>query len=228
MNIYVVVEGRTEKPAYKSWIPLINPNLAYVNDIYDIQTNNFSIISGGGYPNYYEVIENAIQDVNHVGNVDRLVISVDSDENSREEKFEEVASFLRDLQCVAPIITVIQHFCIETWALGNRRIMRRNPQDPTLRRYRRVFDVLVNDPELLPALPSENLNRAKFAFKYLKLILNERFPNKTYTKRRPYPLCHSTYFSEIRSRYYETHHIVSFSDFLNAFIPFSNSTISLN
>jgi len=228
MNIYVVVEGRTEKPVYKSWIPLINPHLAYVNDIYDIQRNNFSIISGGGYPNYYAVIENAIQDVNDVGNIDRLVISVDSEENSREDKLEEVDSFLQDLQCVAPIIILIQHFCIETWALGNRRIIRRNPQNLILRRYRGIFNVLVNDPELLPPLPSENLNRSKLAFKYLKLILNERFPSITYTKRRPYPLCHSTYFSEVRSRYYDTHHIVSFSDFLDAFLPHNNSTVSLN
>jgi len=217
MNVYVVVEGRTEPHVYKVWIPLVNPNLTYVNDIYDIEKNNFSIISAKNYP-YYKVIEGAIQDVNEVGNVDRLVISVDSEENSREEKLEEVNSFLRDLQCVVPIIVVIQHFCIETWALGNRRVIRRHPQNPNLRRYRGIFDVLLNDPELLPRLPSENLNRAQFAFKYLKAILNERYPNITFTKRRPYPLCHPTYFSEVRSRYYDTQHIASFSDFLGAFV----------
>jgi len=219
MNVYVVVEGKTEKPVYKVWIPLVNSNLTYVNDIYDIERNNFSIISAKGYPEYYnKIIRDAIQDVNEVGNIDRLVISVDSEENSREEKFEEVNSFLRDLQCVAPIIIVIQHFCIETWALGNRRIVRKNPQNQTLRKYRGIFDVLLNDPELLPRLPSENLNRAQFAFKYLKVILNERYPNITFTKRRPYPLCHSTYFSEVSSRYYDTQHIASFSDFLGAFV----------
>jgi hypothetical protein len=217
MNIYVVVEGRTEKPVYKSWIPLINPNISYVNDIYDIKKNNFSIISAKNYP-YYQIIEDAITDVNDVGNIDRLVISVDSEDNSREKKFEEVNSFLQNLHCVASIIVVIQHFCIETWALGNRHIIRRHPQNQNLRKYKGIFNVLLNDPELLPPLPSENLNRAQFAFKYLKVILNERYPSIVCTKRRPYPLCHPTYFSEVRSRYHDTQHIASFSDFLGAFV----------
>jgi hypothetical protein len=32
MNFYVVVEGRVEKDVYRSWIPLVNPELTYVED----------------------------------------------------------------------------------------------------------------------------------------------------------------------------------------------------
>lgn len=216
MNIYVIVEGKTEKPVYKCWVPLVNNNLTYVNNIFDIKNNSFSIISGQGYPGYYKTIEDGLTDVNTHGNIDRVVISIDSEDLSKQQKYHEVNSFIAGKSCLAPIIIVIQHFCIETWALGNRRITRRNPENSKLREYKGIHDVLVNDPELLPHLPSENLNRSKFAFKYLKLILNERY-NITYTKKQPKPLLHPKYFEEVKGRLQATSHIRSFNDFLNAF-----------
>ena len=57
MNIYIVTEGRTEQKIYESWIPLINANLTRVDQIEDVTINNFFLITGGGYPGYFEIIE---------------------------------------------------------------------------------------------------------------------------------------------------------------------------
>ena len=74
MNIYVVVEGLTERIIYPTWIKLLNPNLNYVLSLSDISENDFSIITGGGYPSYFNVIESAIEDSNNHGAIDRLVV----------------------------------------------------------------------------------------------------------------------------------------------------------
>jgi hypothetical protein len=217
MNIYIIVEGRTEKPVYRCWIPLVNPNLSYVNHIKDMVDNNFSIISGKGYPNYLSVIEDAIADVNDSGNIGKLIISVDSEDDTKEDKLDEIQYFISDKPCVSEVVIIIQHFCIETWALGNRRIIKRNPQHVDLLRYRQVFNVLNQDPELLPPLLESGMNRAQFAYKYLRVALKDRFSHITYTKSRPKPLMHQRYFREVRERYENTGDISSFSDFLNAF-----------
>jgi len=48
MNIYIVVEGEVGvKKVYQHWVPLVNPNLNYVDHISLIVRNNFSILSGG-------------------------------------------------------------------------------------------------------------------------------------------------------------------------------------
>ncbi len=219
MNFYVVVEGEIgERFVYEKWIPFANSEITYVDTIFNIVNNNFAIIVGGGFPNYFDVIESAIEDVNSVGNIDRLVIAVDSEEMSFEEKSNEISSFLRDKSCSATISIIIQHFCLETWALGNKRVGPRNPKSLRLRTYKNFFDVLENNPELLPPYPPNNLNRAQFAEKYLRTMLNDRNRNLTYSKRNPKVLLKQSYFSEVKKRLETTGHIASFRTFLNAFL----------
>ena len=133
MNYYIVVEGEIgEKYLYQSWIPLVNPKLKYVDHISMIVENNFSIISGGGFPNYFDVIESAIEDVNFYNRIDKLVIAIDSEELSYSDKLDEMTEYLSKFKCEAETKIIIQHFCLETWALGNRRIIRPNPHCPRL------------------------------------------------------------------------------------------------
>jgi len=140
MNVFVVVEGEVgEVRVYKSWIPLVNNEITYVSDVFAIRKNNFSIISGYGYPNYFDVIENAIEDVNGLENIDRLVVAVDSEELSFEEKYCEISDLLRMKRCNSPTFIIIQHFCLEAWALGNRRVGPRNPRHPILREYKSIW-----------------------------------------------------------------------------------------
>ena len=81
MNVHIVVEGDIgEKYVYEAWVQYANPHLSYVKNVFDAKTNNFSITSGGGLPNYYQVIEDAIHDVNSAGNIDKFE-SADSIQN---------------------------------------------------------------------------------------------------------------------------------------------------
>ncbi|MBI1910791.1 MAG: hypothetical protein HYS21_02200 [Deltaproteobacteria bacterium] len=219
MNIYIIFEGENGiKKLYIDWIQLINPVLNYVSDISQIDNNNFYIIAGMGYPFYLEMISAGIEDVKNNKKFNRLVIIVDSEGMSFEEKKLEIQSEIDKNGYVFDYHIVVQHFCFETWALGNRRIFRGKIKNPKLREYKRIYDVLNNDPELLPDLKDGDINRAQFAYKYLRLILQEKFRNLTYTKSNPGPVNHPTYFSEIKKRFDETGHTASFEHFLNAFV----------
>lgn len=218
MNIYVVAEGLAEREVYLCWIPLVNPRLCPVDRIEDVANDNFYLISGRGYPQYLETIEAAIADVNGVDKFDRLVVSVDSEEMSHAEKLQEMNSFISTHSCRVDIRIVIQHFCFETWALGNRTIVRPHPESPRLIRYRELFDVRSQDPELLPSNSDEDFNRSQFAAVYLKAALNDKYRNLTYTKSNPTPLLHQMYFQRVRNRFDSTDHIASFDGFLSAFV----------
>jgi len=220
MNIYVVAEGEvTEKKVYQSWIPLVNPRLTYVERADLLSDDNFTIYAGGGFPFCLSMAESAIQDIDELGNIHRLVIAVDSEDLSYEEKQAQVLECVTGLKCSAEIHIIVQHFCFECWALGNRKISRSKPQDPLLRNYKRFFNVAVRDPERLTPYPGENLTRAQFAGKYLRLLLMDKFKELTYSKSNPKVVLHHKYFEQVRNRFMETGHIRSFSDFLTAFSP---------
>jgi hypothetical protein len=218
LNIYVVVEGDVgEKQVYETWIPHVNPNLSCVDHIWEIKWDQFAVFSGHGYPQYFGVIDNAIEDINSYGNIDRFVIAIDSEEMARHEKYQEIDDHIDGKRCKADIVIVVQHFCLETWALGNRRIITKNVRNPTLRKYLQFFNVRHRDPELLPDYPVEELNRAQFAEKYLRRALNQKHKNVTYRKGRPQVLLHPSYYREVKERFEDTSHIASFGSFLDAF-----------
>lgn len=218
MNIYVVVEGSvSEKKVYSSWIPLINSSYNVIGDIREVSTNSVYIVGGYGYPGYFEIIDNGIKDVNEHEAFNRLVISVDSENMSYEEKRSEIEEYLEGKSIRVEHNLIIQHFCFETWALGNKKIVARNPKSELIRKYIAIHNVLSEDPELLPDLKSENLTRVNFAYKYLKAILNEKHRNLSYSKRNPKVIQHEKYFQQLRDRYNYTDHIKSFGDFLRAF-----------
>lgn len=216
MNIVVITEGKGERYLYKSWIPLVDSNLTFVDFIRDISTNNFAIVSVFGYGGYRKRIPEIIEDINSHGNIDRLVISADSEDNTYQEKLDEISEYINGKPCIAKIFIVIQHFCIETWALGNRKVCPVNTSHQPLRTYKKVFDVRSRDPELLPAYAT--FNRAHFALAYLRALLNFRYRNIGYNKAKPKALCHRTYFHQICLRYQTTNHIPSFGAFLKAFV----------
>jgi hypothetical protein len=217
VNFYVVTEGLTEKKVYPYWIRCINPEMRQATSIDDVTQNSFYLISARGYPQLYEAIESGIEDVNVRLGFDRLVISVDSDEDTFEDRFEEISAFVQGKNCRTEIRIIVQHFCFETWALGNRTIFRKHPQDPRIRRYLNILDVRSHDPALLPPNDEEDLNRAQFAEKYLKAGLNDRYTNLTYKKSNPTILLNEGFFSQVKNRLHQTGHISSFSTFLDAF-----------
>jgi hypothetical protein len=219
MNIYLVVEGRVgEKLVYGFWVPLVNSALKVINKIDEVTENCLYIISGKGYPSYFDVISDGIEDVVSGGLFNRLVIAIDSENMSYEDKRIEIQNFVESHKTKIDYRIIVQHFCLETWALGNRIIITRYPKSSRIRDYRKYFDVLFNDPELLPNYPKEDLTRSQFAEKYLRSILNEKYKNLSYSKRNPQALLNIKYFERVRNRYFDTRHISSFEDFLDAFI----------
>lgn len=218
MNYYIVVEGKKVEPAvYNKWISYINPELNLISHISKFKENNYLLFAGCGYPNYFNVISTAAQEVLENPIIDYLVIAIDSEDMTYEEKYQEIHNFLSYYIDKIKIIIIVQHFCIETWALGNKLIIRRNPQNSQLIHYLRYFNVVSNDPELLPPLEEEQLTRAQFAEKYLRRALNDRYRNLTYSKNRPDVLLHPRYFQQVKLRYDKTNHIQSFGKFLDAF-----------
>ena len=226
MNLYVIVEGELgAKKLYAAWIPFVNPNLSYAPELADVVHNHFYVEAGFGWPGYYDRIRAAIENVatlhvNGVRQFDRLVIALDSEDMSLADKEAEVSAQIGPtLALAAPPIDcriIIQHFCIEAWAMGNRRLIGGRP-DPLLSRYRAIHNVHTLDPELLPPLPAEGLNRARFAYKYLRLLHNSRYHRQNYNKNDPNVVAHRSYFDELKSRLRDTGHIASLGDFLSAF-----------
>ncbi len=218
MNLYIVVEGRCgERKVYPEWIRFTNAHLTQIYSIGEFTENNYLLISGNGYPNYLSRIDSAIEDMKSKPTIDYLIIAVDSEDLTYEEKMKELTDHITGKIEYEKVKFIIQHPCLEVWALGNRIVCRRNPDDKDLRRYLRYFDVRIMDPELLPPLPEEELNRSQFAFIYLKKMLHDRHPTLAYTKSNPRVICDERYFSRIRMRLEEDNHIKSFSDFLKAF-----------
>ena len=220
MNYYIVVEGKSgEKRVYPKWIGRLNPTLRQVHSVAEISTETYFIVSGNGYPGYLKIIDNAIEDFNAATSIDLLVIAVDAEDQSCEAKKAEILSFVGERIPTEKLRVIVQFPCLENWALGNRVVCRKNPENPQLRKYLRLFDVRVLDPEVLPPLPEEDLNRCQFAFVYLKRMLNDRHPKLTYTKSNPVVIEHEKFFAQMKLRLEQTAHIQSFDAFFKAFAP---------
>ena len=215
MNIYVLVEGKCEKKVYKSWIPYVNPCLTYVEHPSEMENNHFSIVSSMGYPQYLEDVESAVIDVASSTVIDRLVVAIDSEEMTREEKYGELDELIRSVDAAMDYRIIVQHFCLEAWALGNSRIVGLLPQDPILRKYKEIYDVRERDPEGLLAF--EEWNRAKFAYQYLRAAFRDRWGSLVYSKSKPGHLATSSYYQRLYERLNDTGHIDSFAAFNGAF-----------
>jgi len=218
MNIYLVVEGKAESIIYPNWIAIVNPMLSRIDNPSLVNQNNFYMISDMGYPKIFSAIDSSIADITLYRKYNRLIIAVDSEDMTRDDKYTEFNDYLLTKTIPCEVKIIIQHFCIETWALGNRKILGLTSQSERLRNYRRLFDVRSQDPELLPSKPNEDMNRAQFAKKYLQLVINDVRKTMTYTPGEPRPVNEKYYFEQIRRRYEQTNHIKSFNGFLTAFI----------
>jgi hypothetical protein len=218
VNIYVVVEGKVgERIVYKNWIPFVNQSLSYIENFQDYNENNFKIYSGGGYPAFFETIRAGIEESNMNPRIDRLVVAIDSEDLSYQEKYDEVSDFINEVGCNKDFKIIVQHFCLETWAIGNRKLSSKNITVHKLKDYKKFYCVYNNDPEGLPSYPKEELNRSQFCAKYLKKLLQNKYDHLTYTKGNPKILLNESFFNQVVKRLNQTSHIQSFSHFLNSF-----------
>ena len=215
MNLYFVVEGpQTEKKIYRAWLQHFFPHLTEVSRVEDVAKDNFYIIAGGGYPKYKCRINIAQEDMTTIRSVDYFFICVDAEEYTYDQKYTEIETLLTNKSGFQCHFIIIQHACIETWFLGNRKFIRTNPQSQELRDWKAFHDVTQEDPEHMPARPPPS-TRAKTHAAYLEKAVREH--GLKYSKSRPGETTQKHYFQALRERWHDTQHIPSFGRLVEAF-----------
>ncbi len=199
MSLYVVVEGRrTEPRLYRAWLPLLFPGMQPASRIEDAEENHFFLVAGHGYPSYLRRIEGAVADLALEGSpFTHLVVCVDAEEDTHEARLDEVESAIRRAHCPVDFTVVVADCCIETWLLGHRKLIKRNPDGEKLRAYLRHYDVSEEDPEGIPPMGSHR-TRAALCLDYLKAAFGER--NQRYSKANPGHATTGAYFNALCER----------------------------
>jgi hypothetical protein len=214
VNLYLLAEGRrTEKKLYSSWLLHLFPELRIVERPEDVTENCLRLVTGGGYPQYLELVEIVLEEIAMVvkNRVDHFFICVDAEEVSLVDRLIEVEEWVTSCLPQIRYSVIVQNCCIETWLLANRRLLKRNPQSESLRNFKKFYDVGILDPENMPAKRPHRI-RAKSHEAYLKEMFRER--GLSYSKKAPGEAAAAGYLAELVSRYDETEHIPTFGKFL--------------
>lgn len=215
MNIYFLVEGKAEAKIYPQWLAYLLPELTRVKFHHQVREKNYYLFNAHGYPHIIDVhLLRAIEDVNAVGDYDYLVLSFDADEKSVAERVDEVNQRLTDSGVSlgrTKLMIIVQNRCIETWLLGNRKLYKRNPHDPTLVKYTKFYDVSVNDPELIGKYEGFSEHQ-QFHKAYFKLLCRER--HTRYSESRPNDVLQKSYFEQLLARIDKTAHLTTFRYFI--------------
>jgi hypothetical protein len=218
VNLLFLVEGgKTEPKVYKAWLQHLFPSLTFVVRPEDMTINTCRIIAGDGYPNM-------VSKPKQYPGVSRLEaclidICIDSEENSYTDRFNEVKSKLDELKSgynidssKTEIHIIIQHCCIETWALGNAEIPNEYSSivsSQVLSDFQAYYDILVNDPEEMSSCPPGYIfgTKAKFHERYLQEYLR-RF-GLSYSKKDPKVVAEKKYLDALKKRCESMNHLSS-------------------
>jgi Domain of unknown function (DUF4276) len=214
MNLYFIVEGETERKVYPSWLSYLLPELERVKNPSQVQTNNYYLISGGGYPSLYEEVEAAVENINISQKYNYLIICTDAEENSVEYMQQEISEYFLENELNienSQLKIVIQNRCIETWFLGNSKIYSRQPQSQRLLEYNRYYDVSKECPELMGKYESDV--HAHFHEAYLKELFAAK--NMQYSKTKPRDVQEEYYLQELQIRSQrQANHLPTFQNFI--------------
>ncbi|CAG5080080.1 hypothetical protein [Parvicella tangerina] len=218
MNLYFVLEGdQTEPKVFPKWLEFILPHFSQVYFETDATEHNYYMFSGGGIPSIYNHTVNAIKNINEHRLYNKLIVCLDGEEIGVEERVQELLAHIEESEVVLNIDCtlhiVVQEVCIETWFLGNRRIIKRNPQKQLLKDYLSFYNVRLEDPELLEIFNDSFRTKAQFHYSYFKEVLREK--NLNYRKSKPTIVQDLTYLQELTNRVTDTGHINSFKQFVD-------------
>lgn len=216
MNLYFILEGeKTEVLLYPKWINFILPSLKQVDFESKVIDDNYYIFSGGGIPSIYNHTLNAIKNINDNPVFDRLVVCLDGEEIGTENRIREITDYINESGVVlnenCKLDFVVQNICIETWFLGNRKIVKKIPEGLLLKEFIEHYNVVVEDPEAMDKLEGFR-NKAHFHYSYFREILKEH--NLTYKKSRPTIVLDKSFFDELKKRVDDTIHMPSFKQLL--------------
>ena len=185
-----------------------------------------TLISGKGYPAILnDGLDNAIDKIKETKNYDYLVLCVDADEDTVEERENYIRELIENKKQnlgKTEVIIIVQNRCIETWLLGNNNLFdSRQPMESPLSEYAVYYDISKNDPELMGDFGMRN--HADFHFKYLEEIF--RAKGLSYKKRNPGEAKEKHYLEAIQKRVKDNPtHLQTFQNFLD-FCEMINSRI---
>lgn len=235
MNCYFVFEGQTEPIVYKEWLKLLVPDLEEVDFPHQVVNNHYIQFSDMGLPQLYQVVQDAIADINESeARFDYLVVVMDADQLSVETRREKLLAYLkkevnvesslyRTLPNFCQLVIIVQQVCIETWFLGNSSFVPTHPKNDLLKKYKAYFDVCNHNPELMAAdfvsIDKSTLfgcsTRAQFHAKYFNEVFKERTRKGGYSKSKPKEVIAASYLNRLIKRQQETAHLASFKTFLD-------------
>ena len=211
MNLYFILEGeQTEVKLYPKWISYILPHYLKVDFENQVKNNNYYLFSGGGIPSLYKHTVNAIKNINDNPIFDKLIVCLDGEEIGAEERIKEIEKYIiaskEILNDKCKLEIVVQNICIETWFLGNRKIVKKTPEGKRLREFINHYNVIVEDPEIMEKIATFR-NKAYFHYSYFREILKEH--NLSYKKSNPNIVMEKTFFEELEKRTMDTNHLPS-------------------
>lgn len=215
MNIYFLVEGkRTEKKVYPKWLSHLIPTLSRVQTYDQANRNNYCLVSAEGFPAILTIhLPNAIKDVNLHGNYNYLVVCLDADDTDVKDRESEVLEAVNNKTIKkAELKVIVQNRTIETWFLGNRKVIPRQPQRPLLRKFLEFHDIISQDPEEMGIYPKYS-NHSVFHLDYLKEVFKEK--NLSYSKTTPQEVTEPYYLEQLIRRREETLQMETFGGFLD-------------
>jgi hypothetical protein len=217
MNVFFLVEGRhTERKVYPKWLCHLVPSLTQVAKPSFVKANHFCIVSGHGYPSILTYLGNSVEEANRLDCFDFFVIVVDADDKTVSERETEIMNYMMKegikLSNKIELIIISQRVCIETWFLGNRKIFKKNVDDPILSKWISFYNVKTDDPEEMLLFPNFSDAIGSFHKVYFKKMMFER--NLKYTEQTTNSVEAKTFLDQIIKRYKQGD-IVSFGKFLS-------------
>lgn len=188
MNLYILVDAKeTERQVYKKWLEYLLPELKEVTGFNEITQHNYFLRHARHIaPSFRNRLKASILEINEANHYNYFVVCLDAEERTVEETITGVNDILEELNQKEKIYLlqdvkleiIVQNKCIETWFLGNPKIITRNPHNKVLVEYIRYYDVSINDPEKMPLPRKSRFNTtAQFHFDYLRLLFAEKKPH---------------------------------------------------
>ncbi len=218
MNIYFLVEGKTESKIYPKWLSFLAPKLNKVDYFDKVVADNYFVFSSNGMPALINThLHNAVEDINKHQKYDYLVLCLDADNKSTTDARKEVFDFMNDnsiiLRDKTKLEIIVQNKCIETWLLGNPKIFKKNPNNDFLKKCVTFYNVKEDNPELMGKLLDYESSISIFHTHYLRELLAEK--NIRYSKANPQGVIEKPFLDALIKRNKDTNHLASFKYFID-------------
>lgn len=219
MNIYFLVEGITELKVYPQWLSHLAPCLSRVDFAQDANINNYYLISGLGYPRLLDIeLVNSVEEINEWANYDYLVLVIDSDDMSEQEKIDEIYQFIKDnniiLNSSCQLQIIVQKSCMETWFLGNKKAYIKSVgKHSDFYHHAKFYDVSKQDPESMDKPEHFGDSISIYHETYLRKMLAEK--NIRYSKSTPREVGEAHYLNQLKKRVSDTQHLISLKNLFN-------------